>query len=100
MAGWAERTGLRQHLIASRLDALGWDVDRALTEPPRDMNAVKFRGETKGAREWAQIVGINQKTIEERLRRGWSPERALTEQPSAALAGRPQCSTRNKEPSA
>lgn len=34
VADWAKDTGLSEHLISSRLDVLGWTVERALTEPP------------------------------------------------------------------
>jgi hypothetical protein len=35
-------------------------------------------GETHCASEWAEIVGINRATLETRLNRGWSVEKALT----------------------
>lgn len=37
-----------------------------------------FRGETRCVAEWAQAVGIKHSCLKERLRRGWSVEKALT----------------------
>jgi hypothetical protein len=34
-------------------------------------------GVTHTATEWAEINGLNPKTVRERLRRGWTPEEAL-----------------------
>jgi hypothetical protein len=36
IAEWAERTGLDQKTIATRINTLGWSAERALTEPPSD----------------------------------------------------------------
>lgn len=35
LAEWADRTGLKSHTIANRIDRLGWPAARALTTPPR-----------------------------------------------------------------
>lgn len=43
----------------------------------RNVN-VTWNGETACVSEWARRVGINEKTIHERLERGWSPEQALS----------------------
>ena len=38
-----------------------------------------YNGETLTLSQWADRIGINRKTLQFRLRRGWSIERALTE---------------------
>lgn len=38
-----------------------------------------FRGETKTATQWGKIYGISYNTITERLARGWSVEKAITQ---------------------
>lgn len=40
---------------------------------------VEYGGETHGLREWSLITGINQTTLQSRIRSGWSVERTLTE---------------------
>lgn len=39
---------------------------------------IEFRGEAKSLAEWAEIVGIKRRIIADRLRSGWSADRALT----------------------
>jgi len=39
---------------------------------------VTFRGKTKCASEWAEIIGVNRGSLLNRLNRGWSDEEALT----------------------
>ncbi|TAM23394.1 MAG: hypothetical protein EPN60_15100 [Nevskiaceae bacterium] len=40
-----------------------------------------FNGETKASVEWAEITGIGEFVLSQRLARGWSVERALTQPP-------------------
>ena len=40
---------------------------------------LEYGGESHGLREWSAITGINQTTLQSRIRSGWSVERALTE---------------------
>lgn len=40
---------------------------------------IQYRGEAHGLRDWSLITGINQTTLQTRIRNGWSAERALTE---------------------
>jgi hypothetical protein len=39
---------------------------------------VTYNGETKTVAQWAEIVGIERKTLEYRIRAGWEASRALT----------------------
>ena len=50
LAEWAERLGVNQGLLRQRLNAYGWSVERALTEPP-DLRKVglKKRKKSHGA---------------------------------------------------
>lgn len=40
---------------------------------------LEYKGENHSFRDWSIITGINQTTIQARIRRGWSAEKALTE---------------------
>jgi hypothetical protein len=57
---WAERIGISVPLLLHRLDKLGWPVERALTEPARELTRSKitFRGETMSMNAWAKRVGM------------------------------------------
>ena len=39
---------------------------------------IKYGGEEHGLKEWSLITGINQTTLQSRIRSGWSVEKALT----------------------
>lgn len=43
----------------------------------RDTRFLTIDGQTRCVTDWAEISGIKRKTIYERLRRGWEPERAV-----------------------
>lgn len=45
-------------------------------------------GETRTVCQWAAHIGINKETLRERLQRGWSVDRALTDKPHAATERR------------
>lgn len=38
---------------------------------------LEYRGQKKSPAEWAEIMGLPRKTVSERIRKGWSTERAL-----------------------
>lgn len=46
----------------------------------RDNHLITWEGETKCRAEWAALTGISSDAIRHRLKRGWTVERALTEQ--------------------
>ena len=46
----------------------------------RNIN-LTYNGETKAISEWARTVGVNEKTISQRIERGYSVEEALFKQP-------------------
>lgn len=79
---WAKELGMNRITLFTRLERLGWDVEKAFTEPVRE-NAPKqitFRGETHTVAGWARKLGIGYQTLYKRLyAQEWSVERALTE---------------------
>lgn len=90
---WSELTGINVGTIRDRLNK-GWPVDKALTVPTRRKSIPKIKNSKfKGARfltmgdktlrvdEWAEETRIKRTTIIERLKRGWSVEKALTTPP-------------------
>ncbi len=87
-AEWARRLGGNGHLLLQRIDKLGWPLERALTEPFGDPvgsrrrtngnKTLTLNGETLFLGEWSARTGLRLTTINERLRMGWTAERALT----------------------
>jgi hypothetical protein len=53
-------------------------AEQQSTNRPTWANTITFRGETLTLTQWAPRVGITRKSLEHRLRAGWSIERALT----------------------
>jgi len=56
-----------------------WATDTQQSRNRRFNRLITFEGETHCVSEWAELIGIKATTLGERLRRGWSPERALTQ---------------------
>ncbi|MCF8483829.1 MAG: hypothetical protein K9G71_01360 [Rhodobacteraceae bacterium] len=97
IAEWAERTGLPQTTIKTRL-AAGWPIDRILTEPrglkvkrPRKdqlrpakagtpARTLTHAGETLTIRQWSERIGLSKGAIERRLRFGWHIDQVLSSQ--------------------
>ena len=84
---WEEETGVQRSMIWRRLK-LGWSPERAITKGDgrstrterrrKDNRMITCRGITKPLCEWSRELGILPFTIHARIKRGWSPERALT----------------------
>lgn len=75
----AER-GICARTLESRVRMLGWDVDRAISEPPQVQRSYP---------EWRELAnqnGVSNEVFYDRIRRGWDPELAAT----TPLISRPQ----------
>jgi len=58
-----------------------WRLNKEQQRNKRNNKILVLDGEGKTLAEWVEITGIAGTTIHNRLRRGWSTERALTESP-------------------
>lgn len=65
--------GMGHKLYLRHADDPGWQPSTR-----RTWGAITLNGDTKQLSEWAEITGISAGTIRSRLRRGWSPQLALT----------------------
>jgi hypothetical protein len=77
--GWARRTGISAEVIWSRINKLGWDPVRAVTEATRTPETITIDGVTKSVGEWAAQNGIPYDQAHRRMRSlGWDPIAAVT----------------------
>lgn len=56
-----------------------WATWKEQNNNKRNNRVIEFRGERKTLTEWAAEVGLMAATINQRLKRGWPVDRALTE---------------------
>jgi hypothetical protein len=81
LSQWAREVGLTKGALETRMNT-GWTVERALTEPVGALKSntvwLELNGERRPLQEWADLLGINASAIHQRLRKGWTDERALT----------------------
>ncbi|WP_225442464.1 hypothetical protein [Paenibacillus lycopersici] len=71
----AAECGICARTLESRVRGLGWDVDRAISEPP------KVQRSYPEWRELAKQNGVSSDTFYYRFGRGWELERAATTPP-------------------
>ena len=89
IAEWALDYGIPASLIMDRL-RYGMSTERAITkpmrakpgdqlpEPPSTPETYEFDGQAHTIAEWAQITGISQGALRDRIRAGWLIKRVLT----------------------
>ncbi len=82
---WAEKLDLRKYLIGARLKR-GWPpekvlrlADRAFHNKSRATHILEFKGEKLLVSEWSERTRISKDIIRNRIKKGWSTERILTE---------------------
>lgn len=77
VAQWAERTGLPDHVIRTRLHR-GWTPRRAITTMPRTPRQITIHGTTMSIGQWAARLNVPPSVIYGRLRLGWPVAQVLT----------------------
>lgn len=84
---WALSAGYKDGLSLDRIDVNGnycpdncrW-ISMAEQQANKRSNVrIEYNGETHTIAEWAEITGIDYKTLHRRISAGWEPEKALTQ---------------------
>jgi hypothetical protein len=84
---WALANGYKEGLTIDRIDVNGnyepsncrWVTVIEQANNTRRNHILNYNGQSKTIAEWARITGIKPDTIQHRIRRNWTVERALTE---------------------
>lgn len=76
----AERNGICQNTVESRVYYQGWDVDRAITEPP-----LKRRYLTAEQKATAKANGLRLNTVHRRILSGMDPDEAVRQPVASRL---------------
>jgi hypothetical protein len=90
LAMWCAEYGMDWDLVWSRINAHGFDVERALTEPKRNHNKFcgekgerigyrdyMFKGKVQNLKQWADEYKVSHKALQQKIKRGWHMESAL-----------------------
>lgn len=83
---WAMGNGYNDTLTLDRINVNGiyspencrWVTQKEQCNNTRRNIVVNYNNETHTLKEWCTILGLNYGTISSRVKRGWSPEDALT----------------------
>lgn len=83
---WSMRNGYQEHLTIDRIDGnddykpsnCRWVDFKTQSNNTSSTRYLTYNGLTLPLSQWADKVGLKHKTLSERIRRGWSVERALT----------------------
>lgn len=65
LSQWSIETGIPVTTIKARIDRLGWNCERALSEPVKksnNVNKIMYQGKSKTLNAWAKEFGISQST--------------------------------------
>ena len=82
---WAIENGYTDELTLDRIDGnkdyepsnCRWATYKEQANNTTQNNLITYKGITLTTYQWAEKIGINPNTFSERLRRGWSIERAI-----------------------
>lgn len=82
---WAKANGYQEHLTLDRIDTDGnyepsncrWVSRQKQARNTSKNKYITYKGVSRCMAEWAELKNINYRTLTDRIRRGWSPEKAI-----------------------
>lgn len=82
---WSMNNGYESNLTIDRIDVNGnyspdncrWTTIKTQANNRRNNHYVNINGVVRTLTEWCELYGINYRTVQDRLKRGWSVEKAL-----------------------
>lgn len=88
-ADWALTNGYQDNLTIDRIDVNGnyepnncrWVSNLEQQSNRTNNRFIKYKGETKTLSEWARLFNLKNKTLEKRINKGWSLEKAFNTRP-------------------
>lgn len=92
---WSMNNGYKEELSIDRIngnknyspDNCRWATQYEQSNNRRNNHLLTYNGKTQTIRQWSDETGIEWYTINNRLMRGWSIERTLTEEPKRKRVG-------------
>jgi len=79
LAYHGRRFNVDPKVLYRRVNRLGWSLDRAIhTSCHGNSSHLSALDQTKTRREWADALGVSPECIKSRLRRGWTPDEAVS----------------------
>ena len=76
LAGWARRRQMPPAVIYNRI-LRGWDPERAILTPVRELVELTVDGVTDTILGWARRLGVGKYIIQRRIDKGWTAEQAV-----------------------
>ena len=80
LSEWEEITGLLRDTIRARLFNYKYETEDALTQPifQKHKKLIEYNGIKDTKKGWSKRLGLSKNAVEQRLKRGWSLQDALT----------------------
>lgn len=84
---WSQKNGYSDKLTIDRINVNGdyspsncrWISWKEQSRNTRTNHNISYQGKTRCLKEWSEILGINYGTLKNRIRHGWSIQRAFEE---------------------
>lgn len=84
LSEWCEIYKIPPHIVRERINKLGWEIERALSQPigvspcgQRGGKFIEIDGKRNNISEWAKIYGVSSNAIYKRILSGWDAEKAI-----------------------